>query len=125
MKNYYEVLEVSKNASSEVIEKAYKTLAKKYHPDVSPENKKSEAESLFKEIGEAYEILSDAEKRADYDLKYQKFITETQNKKTVNQENVNTYTNTRNTSAQEKHPRSRCLSPRKVWAIEFRNKQFS
>ena len=73
MKNYYEILEVSKNASSEVIEKAYKALAKKYHPDVYDGNVK-EAEEQFKEIGEAYEILSSKEKRAEYDEKYSMFI---------------------------------------------------
>ena len=66
MKNYYEILEVSQNASSEVIEKAYKTLAKKYHPDANPDNIK-EAEEKFKEIGEAYETLSDLNKKLEYD----------------------------------------------------------
>lgn len=69
MENLYEVLEVSKNASKEVIEKAYKTLAKKYHPDLqSPENK-SESEAKMKKINEAYEILSDEQKRKEYDVK--------------------------------------------------------
>lgn len=68
-KNYYEILEVSQNASSEVIEKAYKTLAKKYHPDLQPDElKKKEAENKMKEINEAYEVLSDAEKRKKYNL---------------------------------------------------------
>lgn len=68
-KNYYEILEVSQNASSEVIEKAYKTLAKKYHPDLQPdETSKKESESKMKEINEAYEILSDEEKRKIYNL---------------------------------------------------------
>lgn len=69
MKNYYEILEVSKNASPEVIEKAYKALAKKYHPDVQTPDKIKWAEDKFKEIGEAYEILSNDEKRSSYDLK--------------------------------------------------------
>ena len=67
MKNYYEILEVSENASPEVIEKAYKTLAKKYHPDVQEPNKIKWAEEKFKEIGEAYEILSDKNMRENYD----------------------------------------------------------
>ena len=68
-KNYYEILEVSQNASSEVIEKAYKTLAKKYHPDLQPdEASKKESENKMKEINEAYEILSDEEKRKIYNL---------------------------------------------------------
>ena len=66
MINYYEVLEVSEKASKEVIEKAYKTLAKKYHPDLNPDNKK-EAELKMKELNEAYEVLIDDDKRANFD----------------------------------------------------------
>lgn len=67
MKTLYEKLEVSENASDEIIEKAYKVLAKKYHPDLqAPENKKT-AESKMKEINEAYDILSNSEKRKAYD----------------------------------------------------------
>lgn len=80
MKNYYEILEVSQNASSEVIEKAYKALVKKYHPDLQPENKKQEAENKIKIINEAYEILSNKEKKINYDeqLKIQKIKEEQQ-----------------------------------------------
>lgn len=66
MKNYYEILEVNKKASQETIAKVYKFLAKKYHPDANPDNQQ-EAEEKFKEISEAYEILSNAEKRKQYD----------------------------------------------------------
>lgn len=66
MKNYYEILEVNKSASPETISKVYKFLAKKYHPDANPDNSK-EAEEKFKQISEAYEILSDLEKRDSYD----------------------------------------------------------
>ncbi|MBO4816364.1 MAG: J domain-containing protein [Clostridia bacterium] len=69
MKNYYEILEVSENASSEVIEKAYRALAKKYHPDMWPRDKIFFAESKFKEITEAYKILSNEISRRDYDMK--------------------------------------------------------
>lgn len=63
----YEVLEVSEKASDEVIEKAYKVLAKKYHPDLqTPENKKS-AEEKMKKLNEAYSTLSNKEKKAEYD----------------------------------------------------------
>ncbi|WP_185871156.1 molecular chaperone DnaJ [Blattabacterium cuenoti] len=65
-KDYYEVLEVSRNASSEEIKKSYRKLAIKYHPDKNLNNKK-EAEEKFKEAAEAYEILSDPEKRERYD----------------------------------------------------------
>ena len=69
MKNYYEILEVSENASSEVIERAYKVLAKKYHPDTWPRDKLYFAENKFKEITEAYEVLSNDELRKNYDIK--------------------------------------------------------
>lgn len=69
MKTLYEVLEVSENASKEIIEKAYKVLAKKYHPDLQTEGDKQEAEKKMKQINEAYEVLSDDTKRKDYDLK--------------------------------------------------------
>lgn len=72
MKNYYEILEVNETASEETINKVYKFLAKKYHPDVNPENKEF-AEAKFKEISEAYEILSDSEKRASYDIELKEF----------------------------------------------------
>ena len=64
-RDYYEVLGIAKTASEDEIKSAYRKLAKKYHPDLNPGNK--EAEEKFKEIGEAYEILSDQQKRARYD----------------------------------------------------------
>ena len=67
MKNYYDELEVSKKASKEVIEKAYKVLAKKYHPDSTKETDKSASEERFKAISEAYNTLSDDFKRKEYD----------------------------------------------------------
>ena len=66
MKNYYDELEVSRNASQEVINRAYKVLAKKYHPDTTTEDKNI-AEEKFKQISEAYETLSNEQKRKEYD----------------------------------------------------------
>ena len=69
MDNLYDILEVSRKASKEIIEKAYKTLAKKYHPDVQSEENKKYAEEKMKQLNEAYSILSDDMKRAEYDAK--------------------------------------------------------
>lgn len=65
-KDYYEILGVSKTASDDELKKAYRKLAKKWHPDANPDNKK-EAEAKFKEINEAYEVLSTPQKRKMYD----------------------------------------------------------
>ena len=67
MNNYYDILEVSQKASKEIIEKAYKVLAKKYHPDLQETSNKSEAENKMKLINEAYDVLSNDEKRKEYD----------------------------------------------------------
>lgn len=67
MKNYYEILEVDRKASPEVIDKAYKTLAKKYHPDLQDENNKNIYAEKMKEINEAYDVLSNDYKKTTYD----------------------------------------------------------
>nr|MBP7497993.1 DnaJ domain-containing protein [Bacteroidales bacterium] len=64
-RDYYEVLGVSKDADEAQLKSAYRKLALKYHPDKNPNNK--EAEEKFKEAAEAYEVLSNAEKRKNYD----------------------------------------------------------
>ncbi len=65
-KDYYKILDVSKDATDDEIKRAYRKLAKKYHPDANPDNKQ-EAEAKFKEVNEAYSVLSDKTKRAQYD----------------------------------------------------------
>ena len=94
MKNYYEILEVSQNASPEVIEKAHKALVKKYHPDLQPTDKKNDAENKIKEINEAYEVLSDINKKADFDRKLNDYKVKSQkmeeSKNIINQKPVHT-----------------------------------
>ena len=86
MRNYYEILEVNPKASKEVIEKAYKVLAKKYHPDLYTGEKKQYAERKIKEINAAYNILSDEFLREQYD--YELNRQDASNKKNFNQEPV-------------------------------------
>ena len=64
-RDYYEVLGVDRNADDAALKKAYRELAKKYHPDMNPGD--ADAEAKFKEASEAYAVLSDKEKRAKYD----------------------------------------------------------
>ena len=99
MEKYYEVLEVSETASKEVIEKAYKVLAKKYHPDLQPASQKKDAEEKIKKINFAYEILSDEIKRKEYDGKL-----EAEKQKELNQkmkEYSNSFKNNKKTGVQE------------------------
>ena len=67
MKNYYEILEIDKNASDEIIKVAYKSLVKKYHPDLKEGQEKTFAEEKIKEINDAYDCLSNPEKKWEYD----------------------------------------------------------
>ena len=67
-KDYYSILQINRNASPEIIEKAYKTLAKKYHPDLQQTTEaKKESEEILKDINEAYEVLSNKDKKQEYD----------------------------------------------------------
>ena len=119
-KNYYEILEIDKNASPEIIKKAYSTLAKKYHPDLQPDDKKHESEEKFKLINEAYEILSDEFKKSEYDStllesnisqeQYDLLYQENEKLKNIinnlekeNQSQNNTYNNTTNLNTNTTH----------------------
>src|ERR1700745_4222283 len=64
-RDYYEVLEVGRSASAEEVKRAYRKLAVKFHPDKNPDD--PHTEEKFKELGEAYDVLMDADKRDDYD----------------------------------------------------------
>ncbi|MCL4170390.1 UNVERIFIED_CONTAM: hypothetical protein GTU68_011396, partial [Idotea baltica] len=66
-KDYYTALGIERDASQDEIKRAYRKLVRKYHPDVNTGNGATEAEEKFKEVGEAYEVLQDPEKRAAYD----------------------------------------------------------
>ena len=93
MVNYYEILEVSEKASKEVIEKAYKALVKKYHPDLQPDSGKTEAEKKIKSVNEAYEILSDESKKQKYDNKLNEYRTKQYSQFSDTKVNTNTNTN--------------------------------
>lgn len=97
MKDYYETLEVSRTASREVIEKAYRILAKKYHPD---RQNKGVSDYRFKKIQEAYETLSNPEKRKQYDVKLRESEIEQENRiseqssNKINSKQKNRFSNT-------------------------------
>ena len=87
MENYYDILGVSKNITTEELKKVYRKLAKKYHPDANVGNVK--AEEMFKKISKAYEILSDETSRAKYDRELDgKFTNINNNKKASNNKNT-------------------------------------
>ena len=87
--NYYDILEINKNASPEIIEKAYKTLVKKYHPDLQDDNLKIKYEEKIKKINEAYEILSDIKKRKNYDLNLKNIEISIEDYNNLYNENIN------------------------------------
>ena len=66
-KDYYKILGVERTAPQDEIKRAYRKLVRKYHPDVNTGPDAAEAERMFKDVGEAYEVLQDPEKRAAYD----------------------------------------------------------
>ena len=112
MKDYYSILEIDKNADKNTIKNSYKKLALKYHPDKNTDNKE-QSEEKFKEISEAYEILSDDQKKNNYD-NGQNIIIQNHNpfdifenifrnhntKININLNNINTNFSSTNTSTQ-------------------------
>ena len=92
MQNLYDILEVSSKASKEIIEKAYKVLVKKYHPDLQQTDEgKKDAEEKIKQINEAYEILGNEEKRATYDAELEQKRSEEEQRENAQNENQNNY----------------------------------
>ena len=102
MKNYYEILEVNKKASKEVIEKAYKVLVKKYHPDLYTGQKKNYAEEKLKEINEAYSVLTDEFMKEQYDAELEKQEQAELYKKYNQKQTNNIKTNMNNTASNRK-----------------------
>ena len=100
MKNYYEILEVDKKASPEVIEKAYKTLVKKYHPDLQEAENNGQYEEKMKEINEAYSVLSDDFKKSNYDEQVKESTISIEEYNRLVQENQNLRAQIENINAQ-------------------------
>lgn len=97
MKNYYLILEITSNASNEVIKKAYRRLSKLYHPDINPRGAEQ-----FKNINEANSVLSDVEKRKLYDIKYKAAFSTSQNKNATTQPKPKANSTTNNTNVKTK-----------------------
>lgn len=98
MKNYYDILQVNQNASTEIIEKAYRVLAKKYHPDAqTDEIEKLRCEQILKDLNEAYYVLSDVFLREQYDKELQNIKMQNMNTSTK-QENIENNSNIHNNS---------------------------
>lgn len=119
MSTLYEILEVSENASKEVIEKAYKVLAKKYHPDLQAAENKAAAEIKMKQINDAYDILSNEIKRKEYDAQLERKRQEekqNQEEKIVYQSaapNVNINNTSQNDNLSEEERRYRDIQRRR------------
>lgn len=130
MKNYYQILEIGENASPEIIEKAYRVLAKKYHPDVQPRDKLYWAEVNFREISEAYQVLSNKELKREYDMKLNAYNFQKQNynySQFIQQPN---YNNSRSESQNEEQQKSssklnKSKSKKEKSAIKSLNREIS
>lgn len=88
MENYYKILEVDKDASPEIIEKAYKLLVKKYHPDLQTGNDKLIAEEKIKKINTAYDVLSNEQKRKEYNEQLESNFVSPEEYKLILNENI-------------------------------------
>lgn len=130
MKNYYEILEVNKKASKEVIEKAYKVLVKKYHPDLYKGEKQKYAEKKIRDINEAYDVLSDEFLKRQYDVELERELEKIyeQKYKMKNEENeqqFNNYTNQTKSASQRNASNNSYTNQEKLSKQEYRRKMSS
>ena len=116
MDTLYDILEVSRKASKEVIDKAYKTLAKKYHPDLQTSENREYAEEMMKKINEAYDILSNEEKRSSYDRKL-----EEQEEQAIHYENMNYSNQNQNNIYRQQTVENESKSDEFDWRSQFAN----
>lgn len=114
METLYDILEVSKKASKEVIDKAYKTLAKKHHPDLQSAENRAYAEEMMKKINEAYDILSNEEKRSAYDRKL-----EEQEERAISYENMNYSNQNQNNIYRQQSVENESKSDEFDWRSQF------
>lgn len=135
-KNYYEILQINQNASPEIIDKAYKTLAKKYHPDLQEAINKKESEEILKEINEAYEILSNPDKKALYDQNiknkyisqedYDEMYQENQNlKKAINNMQNSNYNNTNSKAYYNQKTNQEYEKMKKAQELQYQKQQLA
>lgn len=116
MDTLYDILEVSRKASKEVIDKAYKTLAKKYHPDLQTSENREYAEEMMKKINDAYDILSNEEKRNEYDRKL-----EEQEEQAIHYENMNYSNQNQNNIYRQQTIDNESKSDEFDWRSQFAN----
>ena len=116
MDTLYDILEVSRKASKEVIDKAYKTLEKKYHPDLQTSENREYAEEMMKKINDAYDILSNEEKRNEYDRKL-----EEQEEQAIHYENMNYSNQNQNNIYRQQTVENESKSDEFDWRSQFAN----
>lgn len=117
-KDYYKILQVDRNAAQDVITVAYRSLARKYHPDLNLNNS-DEANEKMKAINEAYRILSDVESRRKYNLTYDSYI-----KKDINNSNINS-SNINNSSVSTNFNSYVTRKSRKEYTKQYNSKRFN
>ena len=120
MKNYYDILEVNQKASKEVIEKAYKVLIKKYHPDAQISSKKYECSEKIKEINEAYEVLSNPFLRSQYDIeleKEEKRRNEIEYQRIVNEQNKKKEKENETNHRNQQKPKTEKIRENELWSF--------